>query len=404
MAAIPYNQTELLICIASRQMTDNTSAFIGTGIPMLAAALAKRMHAPNLVTVFEFGGVAPDLAELPHGVGGSRTYHRAQAALGICDVMDAAARGLIEYGFLGGAQIDPYGNLNSTVLGDQARPKVRFPGSGGANDIGSSCWRTIAIMPHDARKFVPKVDFVTTAGYLGGPGAREAAGLPADSGPYRVVTNLALLGYEEESKRMQLLAVNPGVTVEQVVENTGFELLMAPEIGGERAPHGPGGPAAARGDRPHRALHRPGVIRSRSEGEAEHEPELGQVVPVQVPGQGDHFTESAGAVESGPGPEDGPARVAEEAVALVAQNHRGAPVVPFDPGAHHPLGEPVEDPPPLGGQGPLHQGVPGPGDLDEADRFLLEDPHEGQPDLPVPVPADHPAEEDVAQARGRSYL
>lgn len=235
MASEAYNPTELLICIAARQMEDDTSAFIGTGIPMLAAALAKRMHAPNLVTFFEFGGVGPDLAMLPHGVGGSRTWHRGLAALGICDVMEAAARGLIEYGFLGGAQIDPYGNLNSTVLGDQARPKVRFPGSGGANDIGSSCWRTIAIMPHDRRKFVPKVDFLTTAGYLDGPGAREAAGLPRDTGPYRVVTNLALLGYDDATKRMKLLATNPGVSVQQVVDSTGFELLFADEIG-ENAP------------------------------------------------------------------------------------------------------------------------------------------------------------------------
>ncbi|MBN1946020.1 MAG: hypothetical protein JW797_10110 [Bradymonadales bacterium] len=231
MTTPQYNNQELLICIAARQMSDNTSAFIGTGIPMLAAALAKRMHAPNLVTFFEFGGVAPDLAMLPHGVGESRTYHRALAALGICDVMETACRGFIEYGFLGGAQIDPYGNLNSTVLGDHDLPKVRFPGSGGANDIGSLCWRTIAIMPHDRRKFVPKVDFVTTAGYLGGPGSREEAGLPPGTGPYRVVTNLALLGYDEQTCRMKLLATNPGVTVDQVVEHTGFELLFADEIG-----------------------------------------------------------------------------------------------------------------------------------------------------------------------------
>ena len=236
MTTPQYNNQELLICIAARQMADNTSAFIGTGIPMLAAGLAKRMQAPNLVTFFEFGGVAPSLDQLPHGVGESRTYRRGLAALGICDVMETAARGLIEYGFLGGAQIDPYGNLNSTVIGDQARPKVRFPGSGGANDIGSLCWRTIAVMPHDERKFVPKVDFVTTAGYLTGPGAREEAGLPPNSGPYRVVTNLALLGYDEDTKRMKLLATNPGVTVDQVIESTGFELLLADEIGANEPP------------------------------------------------------------------------------------------------------------------------------------------------------------------------
>ncbi len=225
-----YNQRELLICIASRQMEDRTSAFIGTGIPMLAAALAQKIHAPNLMPVFEFGGTGARLEELPLGVGGSRTFYRALAASSICDVMEAAQRGLIMYGFVGGAQIDPYGNLNSTVIGDHDKPKVRFPGSGGANDIGSLVWRTIAVMPHDAKHFVEKVDFITTPGYLSGAGAREKAGLPPGTGPYRVVTDLALMGFDEETKRMKLLALNPGVELEQVEENTGFKLIIPERI------------------------------------------------------------------------------------------------------------------------------------------------------------------------------
>jgi glutaconate CoA-transferase subunit B len=231
-----YKSNELLICIASRQMEDGTSAFIGTGIPMLAAALAKRMHAPNLIPLFEFGGVGGTLEVLPLGVGDSKTFYKAFGALGICDLMETSQRGMVDYGFLGGAQIDMYGNLNSTVIGPQAKPKVRLPGSGGANDIGSSCWKTIAVMQHTARRFVPKVDFVTTAGYLTGPGAREKAGLAPNSGPYRVVSNLALLGYDEESKRMKLLATNPGVTVQQVIENTGFELLIPEHVGTNEPP------------------------------------------------------------------------------------------------------------------------------------------------------------------------
>lgn len=225
-----YNQTELLICIASRQMEDRTSAFIGTGIPMLAAALAQKTHAPNLMPVFEFGGTGAKLEELPLGVGGSRSFYRALAASSICDVMEAAQRGLIMYGFVGGAQIDPYGNLNSTIIGDHDKPKVRFPGSGGANDIGSLVWRTIAIMKHDARRFIEKVDFITTPGYLTGSGARERAGLPPGTGPYRVVTDLALMGFDDATKRMKLLALNPGVTLEQVEENTGFELIMPDKV------------------------------------------------------------------------------------------------------------------------------------------------------------------------------
>jgi glutaconate CoA-transferase, subunit B len=225
-----FNSNELLICTAARLMPDQTTAFIGTGIPMLAAALAQRMQAPHLVPVFEFGGTGAILETLPMAVGGECTFHRAVAASGICDIMETAHRGFIEFGFLGGAQIDPYGNLNSTVIGDHDHPKVRLPGSGGGNDVGSHCWQTIAIMRHDRQRFVERVDFITTPGYLSGPGGREAAGLPAGTGPYRVVSNMAVLGYHPESKRMQLLATQPGVSVTQVVENTGFALLLADEI------------------------------------------------------------------------------------------------------------------------------------------------------------------------------
>ncbi|MGB9673846.1 MAG: CoA-transferase subunit beta [Anaerolineales bacterium] len=229
-ADLSYNPTELLICTAARLMPDSTTAFIGTGIPLLAAALAQRMHAPHLVPVFEFGGTGAILEHIPIAVGEENTFHRAVAASGICDIVETAQRGFIEFGFLGGAQIDCYGNLNSTVIGDYYHPKVRLPGSGGANDVGSHCWKTIAIMRHDKRRFVEKVDFVTTPGYLDGPGARERAGLPPDTGPFRVVTNLAVMGFHPQSKRMVLLATQPEVTVEMVLENTGFELLLDEQI------------------------------------------------------------------------------------------------------------------------------------------------------------------------------
>ena len=237
MSEPSYNPTELLICTASRLMEDGTTAFIGTGIPMLAAALAQRQQAPNLVTVFEFGGTGAILEDLPMAVGEARTFHKALHASGICDVMEAAQRGFIDYGFLGGAQVDPYGNLNSTVIGPQHHPpKVRLPGSGGANDVGSLCWHTIIIIRHSKRSFVSKVDFVTTPGYLTGPGAREAAGLPPDTGPLYVVSNLALLGFDDDTKRMKLLATQPGVTVEQVVAETSFELIIPTQVGVSEAP------------------------------------------------------------------------------------------------------------------------------------------------------------------------
>ncbi|MCU0662436.1 MAG: 3-oxoacid CoA-transferase [Myxococcota bacterium] len=236
MAECRYNGTELMICLAARAMVDRTTAFIGTGVPMLAASLAQRMHAPSLMPVFEFGGTGAILEKLPLAVGDMRTYNKGLYASGICDIMEAAQRGFIEYGFLGGAQIDPFGNLNTTVIGNHDKPKVRLPGSGGGNDVGSTCWRTIMIMRQTNRSFVPKVDFVTTPGFLTGPGSREKAGLPAGTGPYRVVTNLATLDFEPESKRMRVLALNPQATLDEVKAATGFELIIPPQIGRNEEP------------------------------------------------------------------------------------------------------------------------------------------------------------------------
>ena len=231
MSELEYNPTELLICVASRLMKDETTAFIGTGIPMLAASLAQRRQAPNLIPIFEFGGTGAILEDLPMAVGEARTFHKALHASGITDVMETATRGFIDYGFLGGAQIDPYGNLNSTIIGPQHHPpKVRLPGSGGANDVGSLCWQTIIIMRHNRRNFVPKCDFVTTPGYLTGPGAREEAGLPPGTGPLYVVSTLALMDFDEATRRMRLKATHPGVTVSQVVAETGFDLILPDEV------------------------------------------------------------------------------------------------------------------------------------------------------------------------------
>jgi len=231
MSEKPYSNTELMICVAARLFKDGTTCFIGTGIPMLAAMLASKTTAPNLVPVFEFGGTGAIMEELPLAVGEARTFHKGISALGICDTMETAQRGFIDYGFLGGAQIDPYGNLNSVVIGDHDHPKARLPGSGGGNDVGSHCWQTIAIMQHDARRFIPKVDFLTTPGFLSGPGAREKAGLPRGTGPMAVVSTLALMDYDPVTCWMRLKALHPGVSVEQVKENTGFELIIPDQVG-----------------------------------------------------------------------------------------------------------------------------------------------------------------------------
>ena len=220
-----YTPIELMICCASRALEDGRTVAVGTGVPCAAAMLAQRTHAPRLTIVFEAGGVAPQLPTMPISVGDSRTFYRAVMATSMADVMETCQRGMIDYTFLGGAQIDAYGNLNSTMIGtDHARPRVRLPGSGGANDLASLCWRILVVTNHDRRRFVEKVDFLTTPGYLTGPGAREAAGLPAGTGPYRVITDLAVMGYDETTKRMQVRSLHPGVTLEQVRAATGFEL------------------------------------------------------------------------------------------------------------------------------------------------------------------------------------
>src|SRR5262245_60373345 len=215
---------ELMICCAARLLEDGRTVAVGTGVPCAAAMLAQRTTAPNLVIFFEAGGVAPQLPTMPISVGDSRTFYRGVMATSMADVMETCQRGMMDYTFLGGAQIDAYGNINSTIIGaDHARPKVRFPGSGGANDLASYCWRILVVTNHDKRRFVPKLDFLTTPGYLTGPGAREAAGLPPGTGPYRVITDLAVLGYHEVTKRMEVHSLHPGVTLERVPANTGSE-------------------------------------------------------------------------------------------------------------------------------------------------------------------------------------
>jgi acyl CoA:acetate/3-ketoacid CoA transferase beta subunit len=223
-----YNLMELMVTVAARQLEDGKTAVIGTGMPLAAAMLAQKTRAPNLITMFEAGSIAPQLVRLPLSVADSFTHTGALMHLSMNEIMEACQRGTVDYTFLGGAQIDCYGNLNSTFVGGSYRkPKVRLPGSGGANDLASLCWRMLVITPHDKRRFVSTLDFVTTPGYLTGPGARETAGLPRGTGPYRVISTLALMGFDPESKRMRVEALHPGVTREDVIANTGFEMLFA---------------------------------------------------------------------------------------------------------------------------------------------------------------------------------
>jgi glutaconate CoA-transferase subunit B len=223
-----YNPMELMICCAARLLQDGCTVAVGTGAPCAAAMLAQRTCSPNLVIFFEAGGVAPQLPTMPISVGDSRAFYRGLMATSMADIMETCQRGLVDYTFLGGAQIDAHGNLNSTMIGsDYDRPAVRLPGSGGANDLASLCWRSLVVTIHDPRRFVEKLDFLTSPGYLTGPGAREAAGLPPGTGPHRVITDLAVMGYHERSKRMEVLSLHPGIHLDQVRQATGFELEIS---------------------------------------------------------------------------------------------------------------------------------------------------------------------------------
>jgi glutaconate CoA-transferase, subunit B len=226
MSKVKYSSNELLASVAAKMLEDKKTVFVGTGLPMIATMLAQRTFAPGLLVIFEAGGIGPQVPMLPLSVGDSRTFHKAVCASSMHDVMSAASSGYIDYGFLGAAMIDPYGNINTTIVGDWEKPKVRFPGSGGANDIGSFCLKTILVMRQDKSKFQNKIDFITTPGYLDGPGARERVGLPKLSGPVRVITQLGVYGFDDATKRIKLISMHPGVTVEQIKENSGMEIII----------------------------------------------------------------------------------------------------------------------------------------------------------------------------------
>jgi glutaconate CoA-transferase subunit B len=223
---------ELLAVMGARQLRDDTTVFAGVGVPLLAAALAQQRHAPNLTMVIEGGIIGPRIrpGRLPISTNEMRAAHRASMLPGITDTFLFAQRGFLDYGFMGGAQIDQYGNVNTSVIGrEYARPNVRLPGTGGANDIASLCREVIILTAHEKRRFIERVDFVTSPAWLRGHDTRGQAGL-LFGGVSRVVTTLGVLGFDPESRRMRVEALHPGVSLEAIRANTGFELLAAKEI------------------------------------------------------------------------------------------------------------------------------------------------------------------------------
>jgi glutaconate CoA-transferase subunit B len=227
---IEFSDTEFMVAQGARLIEDGKTVFVGWGIPQVAAMLAQKLYAPNVTQLFEFGAVGPQpvLPFVRGTMGGPQNTYRSLQWLDMNRAFAFSAAGYMDYGMLGALQVDPFGNINSTFLGGTyGRPERRFAGSGGGNQVASHCWKTIIVIKHQGRRFVPKLDFLTSPGYLDGPGAREKAGLPRGTGPYRVVTSKALFGFDPGTLRMTLLSVLRGVPVREVLEGMAFRPLLA---------------------------------------------------------------------------------------------------------------------------------------------------------------------------------
>jgi glutaconate CoA-transferase subunit B len=225
---VEFTDTEFMICSAARLLEDRKTVFVGWGMPQLVAMLSERLYTPDLVQIFEFGAIGPQsLVPFVRGtMGGPTNVYRSLSWSNMNWAFAYAGTGYVDYGMIGAAQIDAYGNVNSTLLGGTyERPGRRFPGSGGGNEVASLCWRTILVMKHEPRRFVERLDFMTSPGYLDGPGGRERAGLPRDTGPWRVVTSKALFGFDGETKRLTLLGALKGLSAAEVVEGMEFRPL-----------------------------------------------------------------------------------------------------------------------------------------------------------------------------------
>jgi len=224
-----YTAAELMTINAARLLRDHDVVFVGVGLPNLACNLAQRTHAPNLVLVYEAGVIGARPSRLPLSIGDPTLVSGAASVCSMYDIFSLyLQRGLIDVGFLGGAQIDRFGNINATVIGDYFHPKVRLPGSGGSMEIAAWANRCYIITPHQKRRFPERVDFRTSAGFLSGRAERIASGVRG-GGPQAVVTDLGILE-PDESGELILTALHPGVTVEQVQANTGWPLRVAANL------------------------------------------------------------------------------------------------------------------------------------------------------------------------------
>lgn len=223
-AAIHYSPAEMMIVSAARALAGARGVFVGVGLPNIACNLARRTVAPELELIYESGVYGAQPARLPLSIGDPTLITGATAVVPMADLFGLyLQRGLVEVALLGGAQIDRFGNLNTSVIGDYNAPKTRLPGSGGACEIAVNAQRVFYIMYLKRRAFVEQLDFMTSPGYLSGGDARQREGIPG-SGPQLVITDKALFNFDNASHEMQLISLHPGVTLEQVEASVAWKL------------------------------------------------------------------------------------------------------------------------------------------------------------------------------------
>src|SRR5512139_97581 len=224
-----YTPSELMAAAGARELQDREVVAVGLGLPVVASFLAKQTHAPNVTILFELGVIDPEPVHCGVGLADPRVWYRAKALSSFVDILGTILhKGRVDVGFLGGLEVDQYGNLNTTLVGD---PRAKFRhmiGSGGANDIASCARRTIIIMRHEARKLTKAVSFITSPGYLTGGDSRMQAGL--QGGPSRVITDKAIFGFHPETKQMALMSIHPGSTLDDVLGTMGFAPLVPEHV------------------------------------------------------------------------------------------------------------------------------------------------------------------------------
>lgn len=236
MSGEAVTPSEMMIVSAARAMEGVRTVFVGVGLPNIACNLARHTVAPSLELIYESGVYGAQPARLPLSIGDPTLVTRATSVVSMADLFGLYLQGgLVDVALLGGAQIDRYGNLNTTVIGSYENPKVRLPGSGGACEIAINAGRIYIIMRLGKRSFVDKLDFLTSPGHLGGGDARREMGYPGE-GPQLVITDKAILDFDNADREMQLISLHPGVTLEAVRESVGWELRVAPELRETPAP------------------------------------------------------------------------------------------------------------------------------------------------------------------------